>query len=266
MHKTMTQCWLNNKWTLDHCPENTTHLDNIWPMLAHRLRRWPNIGQALSRCVVFAGCRVLARMLAGPVELGQEEGSALLYTQWSCTYCTICTCILYMLPAMSRDMLRNTTTNHTWYISCWIMSSYLHYSHAALKWCYNGNKDPEWILRNLKLTLVSPNKEFQRQLICPSEWIGFFRPHSTHIGETGPGEHPENSEMNEITLPSRHRIRSSVWRRARYLLVTKAPSNTESLQMGGEETFESLKPECQSGWRTRSCELNDRYVLSCMNL
>ena len=24
-------------------------------MLAHRLRRWPNIGQTLARCVVFAG-------------------------------------------------------------------------------------------------------------------------------------------------------------------------------------------------------------------
>ena len=36
-------------------PTNTTHLANVWPMLAHRLRRWPNIGQTLARCVVFAG-------------------------------------------------------------------------------------------------------------------------------------------------------------------------------------------------------------------
>ena len=29
-----------------------------------------------------------------------------------------------------------------------------------------------------------------------------------HIGSTGPGEPPEDSEMNEMTLPSRHRIRN----------------------------------------------------------
>ena len=33
----------------------TTHPPNVWPMLAHRLRRWPNIGQTLGRCVLFAG-------------------------------------------------------------------------------------------------------------------------------------------------------------------------------------------------------------------
>ena len=49
-----------------HESANTTHLLNVWPMLVHRLRRWPNIGQTvgrrwanigqtLSRCVVFAG-------------------------------------------------------------------------------------------------------------------------------------------------------------------------------------------------------------------
>ena len=36
-------------------PANMTHLANVWPMLAHRLRRWPNIGQTLARCVVFVG-------------------------------------------------------------------------------------------------------------------------------------------------------------------------------------------------------------------
>ena len=30
-----------------------------------------------------------------------------------------------------------------------------------------------------------------------------------HIGQTGPGEPPEDGEMNEMTLPSRHRIRNS---------------------------------------------------------
>ena len=49
-------------YTTGHCisrtlsyPENTTHLPNVWPVLAHRLRRWPNIGQTLSRCAVFPG-------------------------------------------------------------------------------------------------------------------------------------------------------------------------------------------------------------------
>ena len=39
-------------------PANTTHLSNVWPMLAHRLRRWPKIGQTLDRCVVFDGLRM----------------------------------------------------------------------------------------------------------------------------------------------------------------------------------------------------------------
>ena len=30
-----------------------------------------------------------------------------------------------------------------------------------------------------------------------------------HIGQTGPGEPPEDGEMNEMTLSSRHRIRNS---------------------------------------------------------
>ena len=44
-----------------------------------------------------------------------------------------------------------------------------------------------------------------------------------HIGETGPGEPPEDGEMNEMTMFSRHRIQG----RARYLSVTEAPHNTE---------------------------------------
>ena len=30
-----------------------------------------------------------------------------------------------------------------------------------------------------------------------------------HIGQTGSGETPDDDEMNEMTLPSRHRIRNS---------------------------------------------------------
>ena len=29
-----------------------------------------------------------------------------------------------------------------------------------------------------------------------------------HTGQAGPGEPPEDGEMNEMTLPSRHRIRN----------------------------------------------------------
>ena len=51
-----------------------------------------------------------------------------------------------------------------------------------------------------------------------------------HIGLTGPGEPPEDGEMIEMTLSSRHRfeIRAlAVWGRARYLSVTEAPHNTD---------------------------------------
>ena len=46
--------------------------------------------------------------------------------------------------------------------------------------------------------------------------------------------------MNEMTLASRHRIRIralAVLGRARYLLVTGAPHNIESLRVSGKETF-----------------------------
>ena len=35
-------------------PANTRHQPNAGPMLVHRLRRWPDIGPALGRCLVFA--------------------------------------------------------------------------------------------------------------------------------------------------------------------------------------------------------------------
>ena len=36
--------------------------------------------------------------------------------------------------------------------------------------------------------------------------IGHFCAHTCQIG---PGEHPEDGDMSEMTLPSRHRIRNS---------------------------------------------------------
>ena len=40
-------------------PANTTHPPNVYPTLAHRIRRWPSIGQTLGRCVVLAGMSML---------------------------------------------------------------------------------------------------------------------------------------------------------------------------------------------------------------
>ena len=37
------------------CPENTIHLINCGLMLAHSLRRWPNIKPLLVQCLMFAG-------------------------------------------------------------------------------------------------------------------------------------------------------------------------------------------------------------------
>ena len=58
-----------------------------------------------------------------------------------------------------------------------------------------------------------------------------------HIGQTGPGEPPEDGEMIEMTLPSRHRIRNSSPGRARYLSVTEAPHNTDFHTWMGKKHF-----------------------------
>ena len=59
-----------------------------------------------------------------------------------------------------------------------------------------------------------------------------------HIGQTGPGEPPEDDEKNEMTLSSRHKIRAlAVWGRARYLSVTEAPHNTEFNTWMGKKHF-----------------------------
>ena len=39
-----------------------------------------------------------------------------------------------------------------------------------------------------------------------NEWA--LRPRFAHIGQTGPGEPPEDGAMNEMTLPFSHRIRT----------------------------------------------------------
>ena len=54
-----------------------------------------------------------------------------------------------------------------------------------------------------------------------------------NIDSTGPGEPFEDSEINKIALPLRHRIRG----RARYHSVTEAPRNTAYLRVDMEEIF-----------------------------
>ena len=62
-----------------------------------------------------------------------------------------------------------------------------------------------------------------------------------HIGQTGPGEPPEDGEMIEMTLSSRHRIRNSspggLEGRARYLSVTEATHNTDFHTWMGKKHF-----------------------------
>ena len=48
-----------------------------------------------------------------------------------------------------------------------------------------------------------------------------------HTGTPSSGEPPDDGEMSEMTLPSKHRIQTlEVWGQARYLSVTDAPQNT----------------------------------------
>ena len=65
--------------------------------------------------------------------------------------------------------------------------------------------------------------------------MGFF---CAHIGKTGPRESPDDGGMNEMALPSGHRIHSyfeSCWSEAEH-----APHSTEVMGESGEETGEEL--------------------------
>ena len=76
--------------------------------------------------------------------------------------------------------------------------------------------------------------------------------------------------MNEMTLPSRHRIRNSIagGLRPRALPLGNhrspppPPHNIEFLRVGGVETSVSLNPECQSGGRTRGLQLSKQAALT----
>ena len=53
------------------------------------------------------------------------------------------------------------------------------------------------------------------------------------IGQLGPGEPPEDGEMNAMTLPSRHRVQYSSpgGLRPSTLPLKEAPQNTASLKL-----------------------------------
>ena len=69
----------------------------------------------------------------------------------------------------------------------------------------------------------------------------------THIGSAGPGKPPEDGEMNDMTPDAGFGVRAlAVWGRTRYLSVTEALHNIESLRVSGEETccyFKIWRPE-----------------------
>ena len=60
------------------------------------------------------------------------------------------------------------------------------------------------------------------------------------ICQTGPGEPPEDGEMNEMTLPFSHRIRNKITgglRSNTLPLGHRGSHNVTSLRVNGEETF-----------------------------
>ena len=86
-------------------------------------------------------------------------------------------------------------------------------------------------IRLFGVIACSKNKNGLNQTLCH-----FY----AHTGLIGPGETPEDGEMSEMTLPSRHRIQNSNHgglRPSTLLLVTEVPHTTKFLRVDGEETF-----------------------------
>ena len=77
--------------------------------------------------------------------------------------------------------------------------------HPAQKEC----KFPIFILTNIT-ELVDYNLiRIHITCHCKHEMNGVIGHRYAHVGFTGPGEPPEEGEINEMTLPSRHRTRNS---------------------------------------------------------
>ena len=65
------------------------------------------------------------------------------------------------------------------------------------------------ILRHCERVILETTSLNYSWLICKNEMNRVLGHLCAHIGQTGPGEPPEDGEMFEMTLSSRHRIRNS---------------------------------------------------------
>ena len=87
-----------------------------------------------------------------------------------------------------------------------------------------------------------------------------------HIGWTGPGEPPEDGDMNEMPLPSRYRIRNSSPGGLRPstlpLCHGGCPQYWIITSERGRNIFVSLKLEGQSGVQTRDLRLSKQAALT----
>ena len=55
-----------NNYVIKEDPSKHDTLNQCWPMLGQRRRRWANSSPALVQCIVFAGQRCFKRSLKGP--------------------------------------------------------------------------------------------------------------------------------------------------------------------------------------------------------
>ena len=132
------------------------------------------------------------------------------------------------------------------------------------------------IFFNMKIIASPFLAECSMLMLSPCSLYGCFYSHRTFSSCTNNDyihlyeESNANDEMNKITLPYRHRIRNSSpgGFRPSALPVShggsSAPYNTYewSLRVSGKKIFVSLKPECQSGGRTRDLPTfqSDRFI------
>ena len=111
-------------------PANTIHLNNVDTMLAHRLRRWPNIVPALGERL----------MLAGSEEAALREQS--LYTQKSITLWLRCIhdCLInrYKDCAIISHSLIHTANNNIKKIGKLTCTSFITVLYTTCTWKTNN--------------------------------------------------------------------------------------------------------------------------------
>ena len=110
-----------------------------------------------------------------------------------------------------------------------------------------------WKSKNIRQIRMLMGDKFVSKTRIPAVFRGFWATLCVKVNvNKAKLSHPEDVEMTEMTLPSRHRIRKA-WCRARYLSVTEVPHNIESLRVHEEETFcffETRRPELGSTLRS----------------